>query len=326
MMDKRTLVYIGFAALLLTAPIYLNRYWVDVLNNVGLYAILALSLNIILGHAGMFHMGHAAFYAIGAYTTAVLNTTYGIPVLWIMPLAGILAGLFALIVARPIIHLRGDYLLIVTIGMVEIVRIALINNVFGLTGGANGIFGIDRPNLFGIKIRRPHEFFYLIWLFAAVTCHLLYRLENSRFGRALNFLREDEVAAEGSGINAAHYKLAAFVLGAVWAGMLGTIYAAKMTIISPESFSFWESVLMFMIVILGGSGNIAGVILGAFLVIGLPEIFRGFANARMLIFGGAMVAMMVFRPQGILPPRGRAYPVGASTEGLEAPRGNGGAA
>ncbi|MFP4583272.1 MAG: branched-chain amino acid ABC transporter permease, partial [Desulfococcaceae bacterium] len=122
MMDKRTLVYIGFAALLLTAPIYLNRYWVDVLNNVGLYAILALSLNIILGHAGMFHMGHAAFYAIGAYTTAVLNTTYGIPVLWIMPLAGILAGLFALIVARPIIHLRGDYLLIVTIGMVEIVR------------------------------------------------------------------------------------------------------------------------------------------------------------------------------------------------------------
>jgi branched-chain amino acid transport system permease protein len=326
MMDKRHIVYIGFAVALLTAPIYLNRYWVDVLNNVGLYAILALSLNIILGHAGMFHMGHAAFYAIGAYTTAVLNTTYGIPVLWIMPLAGILAGLFALIVARPIIHLRGDYLLIVTIGLVEIVRIALINNVFGLTGGANGIFGIDRPTLFGMKIRRPHEFFYLIWFFAAVTIYLLYRLENSRFGRALNFLREDEVAAEGSGINVGHYKLIAFVLGAIWAGMLGTVYAAKMTIISPESFSFWESVLMFMIVILGGSGNIAGVILGAFLVIGLPEIFRGFANARMLIFGGAMVAMMVFRPQGILPPRPRSYPVGAPTEGLDAPGENGGAA
>jgi branched-chain amino acid transport system permease protein len=154
----------------------------------------------------------------------------------------------------------------------------------------------------------------------------LFRLENSRFGRALNYLREDEVAAEGSGINVGHYKLIAFVLGAVWAGMLGTVYAAKMTSISPESFSFWESVLMFMIVILGGSGNIAGVILGAFLVIGLPEIFRGFANARMLIFGGAMVAMMVFRPQGILPPRARSYPVGASTEELEAPEETGGAA
>lgn len=325
MMDKRHIVYLAFAVVLLTAPIYLNRYWVDVLNNVGLYAILALSLNIILGHAGLFHMGHAAFYAIGAYTTAVLNTTYGIPVLWVMPLAGILAGIFAIIVARPIIHLRGDYLLIVTIGMVEIVRIALINNVFGLTGGANGIFGIDRPTIFGMKIRKPAEFFYLIWFFAAVTVYLLNRLENSRFGRALNFLREDEVAAEGSGINTAHYKLAAFVLGAIWAGMLGTVYAAKMTIISPESFSFWESVLMFMIVILGGSGNIAGVILGAFLVIGLPEIFRGFANARMLIFGGAMVAMMVFRPQGILPPRPRSYPVGAPAEDPDAPGENGGA-
>ena len=327
MMDRRNLIYLAFAAVLLTAPIYLNRYWVDVLNNVGLYAILALSLNIILGHAGMFHMGHAAFYAIGAYATAVLNTTYDIPVLWAMPLAGVLAGVFALIVARPIIHLRGDYLLIVTIGMVEIVRIALVNNVFGLTGGANGIFGIDRPSLFGMRIRRPHEFFYLIWSFAAITIFLLYRLENSRFGRALNFLREDEVAAEGSGIDTAHYKLAAFVLGAVWAGMLGTVYAAKMTIISPESFSFWESVLMFMIVILGGSGNIAGVILGAFLVIGLPELFRGFANARMLIFGGAMVAMMVFRSQGILPPRPRSYPVGASAaDALPPPGGNGGEA
>lgn len=324
--DIRKSIYAAVAVLWLAAPLFLSNYQTDVLNNIAIYALLGLSLNIILGYGGMFHMGHGAFFAIGAYTTAVINTAYGIPVLWLLPLSGIAAGLFALVVARPIIHLRGDYLLIVTIGMVEIVRIALINNVFGLTGGANGIFGIDRPNLFGMKIRRPHEFFYLIWLFAAVTGYLLYRLENSRFGRALNFLREDEVAAEGSGINTAHYKLAAFVLGAVWAGMLGTIYAAKMTIISPESFSFWESVLMFMIVILGGSGNIAGVILGAFLVIGLPEIFRGFANARMLIFGGAMVAMMVFRPQGILPPRPRSYPVGGPTEGLEAPEEKGGPA
>ncbi len=161
----RKAIYLILATLLAVSPAFLTAYWVDVLNNVGMYALLALSLNLILGHAGLFHMGHAAFYAVGAYTTAILNTTYGIPVLWLMPVAGLMAGIFALMVARPIIHLRGDYLLIVTIGFVEIVRIALINNVFGITGGSNGIFGIDRPFLFGYKIRKPHEFFYLIWGF-----------------------------------------------------------------------------------------------------------------------------------------------------------------
>jgi branched-chain amino acid transport system permease protein len=317
-MTRRSLIYAVICGILVVLPVFLNAYWVDVLNNVGLYGILALSLNVILGYAGMFHMGHAAFYAIGAYTTAILNTTYHIPVLWLMPLSGLVAGFFALIVARPIIHLRGDYLLIVTIGMVEIVRIALINNVFGITGGANGIFGIARPEIFGFRIRRPHEFFYLIWAFMAVTIYLFYRLENSRFGRALTYLREDDVAAEGSGINTAHYKLAAFVIGAFWAGMVGTLYAAKMTIIAPESFNFWESVVMFMIVLLGGSGSIPGVILGAFLVVGLPEIFREFATARMLIFGAAMVAMMIFRTEGILPPLPRKYPPAADLAAGEA--------
>jgi branched-chain amino acid transport system permease protein len=301
--------------LLLGAPLVLDRYWVDVLNSIGLYAILGLSLNIILGYAGMFHMGHAAFYAIGAYATAILNTSYGVPVLWTLPVSGLAAALFALVVARPIIHLRGDYLLIVTIGMVEIVRIALINDVFGITGGANGIFGIDRPQLFGFKIKQPQHFFYLIWLFAGLTILLFSLLENSRFGRALNYLREDEVAAEGSGINTAAYKLAAFVLGAGWAGMAGTVFAAKMTIISPESFSFWESVVLFMIVILGGAGSIAGVILGAFLVVGLPEIFRDFASARMLIYGLAMMFMMIYRTQGLLPPRPRTYRLDGVGEG-----------
>ena len=307
MKPSERILYAVLFAVLLAAPLALDRYWVDVLNSVGLYVILGLSLNIILGHAGMFHMGHAAFYAIGAYTTAIINTRYGIPVLWIMPLSGLTAALFALVVARPIIHLRGDYLLIVTIGMVEIVRIALINNVFGITGGANGIFGIARPDLFGFKLRQPQHFFYFIWLFVALTVFLFSLLENSRFGRALKYLREDEVAAEGSGINTAHYKLAAFVLGAGWAGMAGTVFASKMTIISPESFSFWESVVLFMIVILGGAGNIAGVILGAFLVVGLPEVFRDLASARMLVYGAAMMFMMIYRTQGLLPPRPRVY-------------------
>jgi branched-chain amino acid transport system permease protein len=304
---RSTFLYAFVIIVLASAPPFLNAYWVDVLNSVGLYAILGLSLNLIVGHTGLFNLGHAAFYAIGAYTAAICNTQFHIPVLWLLPLCALTAGLFALIVARPIIHLRGDYLCIVTIGVGEIVRIALINNVFGITGGANGIFGISRPSILGHVIRRPIEFYYLIWSFAALTVFLFSRLENSRFGRALNYLREDEVAAEGSGINAGYYKLAAFVVGAAWAGMAGNIYAAKMTIISPESFSFWESVLMFTLIILGGSGSIPGVFLGAFLIIGLPEVFRGFANARMLVFGGAMVAMMIFRTQGILPARPRRY-------------------
>ncbi len=295
------------AALLAVAPLFLNAYWVDVLNSVGLYALLALSLNLILGEAGLFNMGHAAFYAMGAYTAAILNTRYQIPILWTLPLSGLVAGLFALAVARPVVHLRGDYLLIVTIGIGEIVRIALVNDVFGITGGANGIFGISRPNLFGFVIRRPEEFFYLIWGFVALTVILFAGLRQSRFGRALNYLREDEVAAEGSGINTAYYKLAAFGLGAFWAGMAGTLFAAKMTIISPASFSFWESVILFMIVILGGAGSMAGVLLAAFLVIGLPELFREFSSARMLVFGLVMVVMMVFRPQGLLPARERRF-------------------
>ena len=309
MKNKRLIIYAVFGIAMLLSPTFLNAYWVDVLNNVGLYTILALSLNIILGHAGLFHMGHAAFYALGAYTTAIINTTYHIPIFWLLPVSGLVAGLAALVVARPIIHLRGDYLLIVTIGFVEIVRIALVNNVFGITGGSNGIFGISRPMFFGMKINTPGEFFYLIWGFAAVTIFLFDRLEKSRFGRALNFLREDDVAAEGSGINTSHYKLIAFVIGAFWAGMVGNIFAAKMTIIAPESFNFWESVVLFMIVLLGGRGSIPGVILGAFLVLGLPELFRQFATARMLIFGAFMVVMMILRPEGILPPLPRHYPI-----------------
>ncbi len=306
---KRSILifYFLFFGLIFLSPLVLDRYWLDLLNNVGLYLILCLSLNIILGQAGMFNMGHAAFYAIGAYTTAIVNIHYGVPVLWTLPLSGIVAALFAVIVARPIIHLRGDYLLIVTIGMVEIMRIALINNVFGLTGGANGIFGIARPEIFGYKIAKPQQFLYLIWSFVAITVLLFSLLENSRFGRALKYLKEDEVAAEGSGVNTTYYKLAAFALGAGWAGMCGTLFASKMTIISPESFNFKESVLLFMIVILGGAGNIRGIILGTFLVICLPELFREFANYRMLIFGLAMMLMMIFRPQGLLPPKPRTY-------------------
>ena len=149
---NRTIVIVALAAALLVLPLFTNPYWTDVCVSIGLYALLALSLNVILGQAGIFHMGHAAFFAVGAYSTAILNTMYHWPIFLTMPVAGCAAALFALVVARPIIHLRGDYLLIVTIGIVEIVRIALINDVGGLTGGSNGIFGISRPVFFGFCI------------------------------------------------------------------------------------------------------------------------------------------------------------------------------
>ena len=306
------------AVLVAVLPLGMNTYWTEVAVNVGLYALLALSLNVILGQAGIFHMGHAAFYAVGAYVTAILNTHYQIPILLLIPVAGAAAALFALIVARPIIHLRGDYLLIVTIGIVEIVRIALINDVFGLTGGANGIFGIARPELFGIKIRKAIQFYYLIWIMVGLTVLLFHWLSESRFGRALNCIKEDDTAAEGCGMDVAHLKLMAFVIGAFWAGMAGNLFAAKMTIISPSSFTFWESVVVFAVVILSGGSQI-GVLISAFLFIGLPELLREFSNARMLIFGLAMMVMMVWRPQGLLPPRPRRYRVTPPPDGPAEP-------
>lgn len=304
--DVRTLLSVGLALLLIGLPFVCNAYWLDVCVSIGLYALLALSLNVILGQAGIFHMGHAAFFAVGAYTTAILNTLFHWPVLWIMPLAGGAAAVFAVAVARPIIHLRGDYLLIVTIGIVEIVRIALLNDIGGLTGGSNGIFGIARPTLFGMRIAKGSHFYYLVWGMVGVSLLLFRCLWHSRFGRALNYIKEDDIAAEGCGVDVTHYKLAAFVLGAFWAGMAGTIYAAKMTTIAPESFNFMESVIIFAVVILSG-GSQLGVLLSAFLFIGLPELLREFSDARMLIFGFAMMAMMVWRPQGLLPPKRRRY-------------------
>lgn len=305
---KRSLFYAVLIALFALIPLFGSPYWIDLGVNIGFYTLLALSLNVILGQAGIFNMGHMAFYAVGAYCTAILNTVCHWPIFWTMPLAGALAALFAAIVARPIIHLRGDYLLIVTIGIVEITRIALLNDIFGLTGGSNGIFGISRPVLFGFRIVKPIHFYYLVWGMVGISFALFYMVRRSRFGRALNYIKTDDVAAEGCGIDVAHYKLLAFVLGAFWAGMTGSIYAAKMTTIAPESFSFMESCIIFAVVILGG-GSQLGVLVSAFLFIGLPEIFREFNDFRMLLFGLAMMLMMIWRPQGLLPALPRLYAV-----------------
>lgn len=299
----RWIAYAVLAAVLLVFPSAAGRYWTDVAVFFGIYVILGLSLNLIVGEVGLFNMGHAAFFAVGAYTTAILSSQFGIPLVWLFPISGIVAALFAYVVTRPIIHLRGDYLLIVTIGLNEIVRIALINNPWGLTGGPNGLLVLDRITAFGWSARTPADFYFITWGLIVVIVVALIRLQHSRIGRAWNYVREDEVAASAMGIDVRWAKSLAFTLGAGLAGAAGTLYAAKIRIISPDSFTFSESVILFCIVVLGGLGSIPGVIVAAGALMVLPELFRDFLEYRMLVFGAAMVVMMIFRPQGLWPSR-----------------------
>jgi len=282
-------------------PFLVSDYYIDAVFFFGVYALLGLSLNIVLGEVGLFDLGHAGFYAIGAYTTAILNTTFHIPVLLLLPVSALAAGLFAYLVCSPIIHLKGDYLCIVTIGMGEIIRLALLNNPFDITGGPNGVFGIDSPTLGFLDIDTSLKFFFYIWTVVLLSILGLVRLQNSRIGRAWNCIREDEIAAEANGIDVRAYKLLAFVLGAALAGVAGNIYASKLMIVSPESFTFLESCLFFCIVLIGGMGSIPGVLIGSAAISLFPEIFRPFAMYRMMIFGLAMILMMIFRPGGIWP-------------------------
>jgi len=288
--------------LLFIFPFRMNNYWIDVFFFFGIYTLLGLSLNIVLGEVGLFDLGHMGFMAIGAYTTAILNTHFGIPIIFLMPVSALAAAGFAWLVTFPIIHLRGDYLCIVTIGIGEIIRLTLINNPFGITGGPNGVFGIDFLSFGGpLVIDSSIKSYFVIWIIVGLTIIGLINLQHSRIGRAWNCIREDEIAAESSGIDVRYYKLLAFVLGAGLAGVAGNIYASKLMIVSPESFSFMESCMLFCIVLIGGMGSIPGVLIGAAAVSLFPEIFRTFAQYRMLIFGAVMVIMMVFRPGGIWP-------------------------
>ncbi|MCX8013673.1 MAG: ATP-binding cassette domain-containing protein, partial [Rectinema sp.] len=279
---------------------FIDNYWIDIGFYFGIYALLGLSLNIVLGEVGLFDLGHTGFYAIGAYTTAILNTRFHIPILVLLPVSAVIAGLFAWLVTSPVIHLKGDYLCIVTIGIGEIVRLTMINNPFGLTGGPNGINGIDNPVLL-FPILSSRQFYYFIWIIIGLVTFGLLRLQRSRVGRAWNFIREDEIAAEALGIDVRHYKLGAFILGAALAGLAGNIYASKQMSVSPESFTFMESSLLFCIVLLGGLGSIPGTMLGALAITIFPEIFRPFAKYRLMFFGLALLLMMIFKPAGILP-------------------------
>ncbi len=286
-------------SLLIFLPFGLNDYYRDIMTLTCMYIVLALGLNIVVGQAGLLNLGYVAFYAIGAYTYAILSTSYGLSFWPGLVVGALTASSVALLLGMPILRLRGDYFAIVTLGLGEITRIVL-NNWDSVTGGPNGISKIARPVLAGMELNTTLELYYLILCIALITVFAMRRLIASRIGRAWIAIREDETAAEAMGINTFRLKLLAFVLGSAWAGMTGVFFAAKMAFVSPESFTFFESVLILCMVVLGGMGSIPGIILGSFLLIALPEIFRDFQDYRMLAFGIALILMMIFKPQGLL--------------------------
>jgi branched-chain amino acid transport system permease protein len=286
-------------AFLVILPFFLNDYYRDIMTLTCIYIVLALGLNIIVGQAGLLHLGYVAFYAIGAYTYAIMSTRFGLS-FWPGLVAGAAtAAVFAVMLGSPILRLRGDYFAIVTLGLGEITRI-ILNNWDSMTGGPNGISQVGRPVLAGYVFHTTYDFYYLILFMTVGTVYAMKRIMVSRIGRAWIAIREDEIAAEAMGINTFRLKLLAFVLGSAWAGLTGVFFAAKMAFVSPESFTFFESVMILCMVVLGGMGSIPGIILGALLLITLPEVFRDFQDYRMLAFGAALVLMMVFRPQGLL--------------------------
>jgi branched-chain amino acid transport system permease protein len=276
-----------------------NRYYVDVAALTGLYVMLGLGLNIVVGYAGLLDLGYVAFYAIGAYTTAVLTKLFGWSFWASIPVSACLASIAGVLLGIPVLRLRGDYLAMVTLGFGEIVRI-ILNNL-EVTGGPNGIITIPRPHLGGLVLKDPIHFYYLILVFCVLTVFAVSRIRDSRIGRAWTYIREDELAAELSGISLLRLKLLAFALGATWSGFAGAIFAAKMRIVAPESFTWVESFIILCIVVVGGMGSIPGVTVGAAAMIVLPEILRGFSHYRMFVFGAALVLLMLFRPQGLIP-------------------------
>lgn len=299
---NRLIVLIVMAALAMFLPLIASNYVLEIMTNAWFYTILCLGLNIVVGYAGLLDLGYAAFFAVGAYTTGILTSRYGINFWLTIPVAVFCSMLAGIIIGGPTLRLRSDYLAIVTLGFGEIVRIIARN--LEITGGASGLIGIDRPSFFGMELSKGIHFYYVFLILAIIACFVSYRLQNSRLGRAWQYVREDEDAAEAMGIGRVGVKLYAYAIGAMFGGVAGCFFAAKMTAISPETFTFAQSVLILLGVVLGGMGKIPGVIIGAFALVLFPEVFRGLGSMRMLIFAIVMLIIMLYRPEGIWP-RGR---------------------
>lgn len=300
---------------------YADRRLVDILTIVLIYVMLGWGLNIVVGLAGLLDLGYVAFYAVGAYSYALISTTFGWSFWVCLPLAGLFAAFFGVILGFPVLRLRGDYLAIVTLGFGEIVRLVLIN-WSDFTGGPNGIGSIPRPSFFGLPfVNNPPEgsqsfasffgipfspyhriafLYYVILVLALLTNLFTLRVRRLPLGRAWEALREDEIACRALGLNPTNVKLAAFGIGAMFAGFAGSFFAARQGFISPESFVFIESAVILAIVVLGGLGSQVGIVLSAVVLIGLPEFFRELEDYRMLAFGLVMVLIMIWRPGGLV--------------------------
>lgn len=282
-------------------PSFSGDYWLEVATMVMFYIILSLGLNIVVGFTGLLDLGYAAFFAVGAYTTGILTTDYHISYWISFVLAGLFAAVAGVIIGAPTLRLRSDYLAIVTLGFGEIVQTSANNLQF--TGAATGIYGIPRPHLGFYQFSGGMDIYYLMLVLALLVLFFVVRLENSRIGRALKYIREDEDVAEAMGINRVRLKLLAYTLGGTFAGFAGSLFAINLTAIAPQSFSFMQSVMVLLAIVLGGLGRLPGVVLGAVLVIVLPELMRSFSSSRLLVFGILLVVMMIFRPQGLWPTR-----------------------
>ena len=326
-----TLAGIGFAVALPFLP-FSSRYLIDLGTTVLIYVMLGWGLNVVVGLAGLLDLGYVAFYAVGAYTFGLLAHDLGFTFWEALPLSGLMAASFGIILGFPVLRLRGDYLAIVTLGFGEIIRIVLLNWA-SLTGGPNGISDIPRPSFFGLPFARSapegvttfHQFFgiefspdhrvvflyFVILAMALVTNAFTLRIRKLPIGRAWEALREDEVACRALGINPTTVKLSAFAIGAMFGGLAGCFFATRQGFISPESFTFIESATILAIVVLGGMGSQLGVVLAAILLVSLPEFGRAFAEFRMLIFGAAMIGVMVWRPRGLIAHREPTLRLGA---------------
>ena len=316
-MIQRRAALILLLAFFILFPLFVQQsayaYTIRLLGIMGLYVILALGLNVTLGFVGLFDLGFMAFYAIGAYVSAVL-TVAGVN-FWLATLAAVCAAVFIrLLLGAPVLRLKGDYLAIVTLGFGEITRLVL-NNWDGLTNGPKGLPRVGQSvgtiSLFGFELTENIHFYYLIFAIVLLTLVLSKNLENSRIGRAWIAVREDEIAAELSGIPVKRVKMLAFATSAFFAAIAGAIFAHWERFITPESFTFWESVLIVSMLVLGGMGSVTGAILGALLISGLPLLLQmtlggELIHFRYLIFGAALVAVVIFRPQGLLPSKRRA--------------------
>jgi branched-chain amino acid transport system permease protein len=300
---KRGVALAAILGVMILAPFAFGPYATVILTNALLYVILALGLNVVVGYAGLLDLGYAAFFAVGAYSVGILAHEFGWNFWATIPVAVLAAMIAGVIIGGPTLRLRSDYLAIVTLGFGEIVRIAARN--LKITGAASGITGIEQPWLFGWHISTPLDFYYVFCVLAIIGVLVSVRLANSRLGRAWLYVRHDEDAAEAMGIDRVRVKLAAYVVGAIYGSIGGAFFAINLGAISPESFSFKQSVLILMAVILGGMGKIPGVILGAFIVILAPELLRDFGDLRLLIFAVGLLLIMLFRPSGIWPAGGK---------------------